>query len=81
MWSNLAAAQGHKTAASNRSFFEKSLTPQQLSKAEELAAQWTARQQNKPNGVQPIKLTPSEKTFLYNLQQEIYDWGTKNLLR
>ena len=39
-WLNLAAAQGHKKAAKARDAISKTMTPVQLSKAQELAREW-----------------------------------------
>lgn len=44
MWSNLAAAQGHKVAARNRDFYAvRLMTPEDIAKAEEMAATWRPR--------------------------------------
>ena len=39
-WLNLAAAKGHKAAASLRDFFAKRLTPAQIAEAQRLAREW-----------------------------------------
>jgi len=40
MWSSLAKAQGNKNAAINLDIIKEEMTPAQIAKAQELAAEW-----------------------------------------
>ena len=39
MWSNIAAASGHKDASTKRDMIAKKMTPAQIAKAEKLASE------------------------------------------
>ena len=47
MWFNIAAANGAEDAGSNREAVAKKMTPEQIGKAQQMAAGWMAAHANK----------------------------------
>ena len=73
MWWNIAASSGHKSATTNRDLVAKEMSPSQIEKAQDMAREWTVKNQLSQNMGNP----KPQRTLKLDLLK-LYDDANKN---